>query len=507
MLGAPPRTVKEAIDTILTSWKSVEDERVSWHVEKARMESKLKMYERANRELVEKIKKLEFSLKNKNGVQVDGVQKESGLGSIKTNKKVKWKTLPTCFPKQTLKPERIREIVEDLMASANSSTLFLDGSKIDHNSEDATVLQPDDDIKEDNPIKSPAPRKEAQKVELADTGAYKKLKALEVKKLRGWVGACPLRSHLDGVRSISFHPELPLLFSCAEDGTAKLWNMERLIRKRKPQKKQEPVVTLRGHVGMATCTAATKNMLYTAGVDGNVFAHEYPKSDQNQYTPYGSSFPFRVNTFSHGDAVWSVCANENFVFTACADGIVSMWEAGNHDQKAPKSKFISSDLIPTSVAMNVSGERLLVSYTSGDLGIFDIETGKQTSLIKGTGYQAMQITAHPFLDLGIAAVCDGSYHILDILQGKRVDIKKNAHTDVVTSISMDNDGVALATASHDQSIRIWDVRKLSVHILMDANQHRKKFDEAIHCVKHHPKLPLMASGGADSVVKVFIESQ
>ena len=26
--------------------------------------------------------------------------------------------------------------------------------------------------------------------------------------------------------------------------------------------------------------------------------------------------------------------------------------------------------------MNVSGERLLVSYTSGDLGVFDIETGK-----------------------------------------------------------------------------------------------------------------------------------
>eukprot|EP00472_Partenskyella_glossopodia_P013638 CAMPEP_0197515712 /NCGR_PEP_ID=MMETSP1318-20131121/757_1 /TAXON_ID=552666 /ORGANISM="Partenskyella glossopodia, Strain RCC365" /LENGTH=557 /DNA_ID=CAMNT_0043064159 /DNA_START=193 /DNA_END=1866 /DNA_ORIENTATION=+ len=552
MLGDPPGNVKDAIDTILISWKKVDDERVNWSLEKAQLESKverleesLEMHERVQKKMVQRIKMLEYALnKQENGLgeSFSGLEihKENGVLGLQKlkSKRMKYKTLPTYFPKGRLTKERIQAIVEDLMQSKNislSKGKQVEGGGGANSAEggllkaaaaaapsDDRVLQDENDdaaaagggydIKDEEPVKLPAPSKaKAASLDVVKsgpaTGEYKKLQEVDAKKLPKWTPITGLRSHLDGVRSVSFHPKEPYLFSGSEDGTAKLWNMERVVRKKKASKKQEPWYTFRGHTGMVTSTAVTDKMLFSGGVDGKLFVWGIPDPDQNQYTTYGTCSPFNLNCFEHPDAVWGIYTSGKHVFAAAADGNVTMWEANLDDQKSAKRTFTAESKVPTSVVVGPSGTQLMAAYTCGSVGVFDIETGKEISMMKGASKSVvMGLSGHPFLELCVSANLDGSFQIFDPTQGRCVDAKQNAHRDAVTSVSIGSSGVAMATASHDQSIRIWDIRKIAIMDDMDPNQHRKKYDEAIHCVAHHPTTPLLASCGADSVVKVFLGS-
>ncbi|VDM25429.1 unnamed protein product [Hydatigera taeniaeformis] len=54
-------------------------------------------------------------------------------------------------------------------------------------------------------------------------------------------------------------------------------------------------------------------------------------------------------------------------------------------------------------------------------------------------------------------------------------------------------------AGHDASIRLWDVETRTC--VQEFTSHRRKHDESIHSVAFHPTLPLIASAGADGLVK------
>ena len=41
-----------------------------------------------------------------------------------------------------------------------------------------------------------------------------------------WSLKMTLRSHLDSIRAMQFHPVEPVLFTASEDGTAKMWNLD-----------------------------------------------------------------------------------------------------------------------------------------------------------------------------------------------------------------------------------------------------------------------------------------
>jgi striatin 1/3/4 len=75
------------------------------------------------------------------------------------------------------------------------------------------------------------------------------------------------------------------------------------------------------------------------------------------------------------------------------------------------------------------------------------------------------------------------------------------HTDSISSLSIDSSGTYVFSGGHDGSVRAWDVRKFQC--LYEIPAHRKKFDESVNVVLRHPTLPLLASGGADALVKIF----
>lgn len=54
---------------------------------------------------------------------------------------------------------------------------------------------------------------------------------------------------------------------------------------------------------------------------------------------------------------------------------------------------------------------------------------------------------------------------------------------------------------HDCSIRLWNLD--TKNCIQEITAHRKKFDESIFSVAFHSSRPLLASAGADGIVKVF----
>ena len=87
------------------------------------------------------------------------------------------------------------------------------------------------------------------------------------------------------------------------------------------------------------------------------------------------------------------------------------------------------------------------------------------------------------------------------------------HADAVSCLAVSNNGLQLISGSHDGTIKVWDLRKfgsttaglvdefLPIYEMEDA--HMKKYDEGVQCLAVHQSQPFIASGGSDSIVKVF----
>lgn len=79
------------------------------------------------------------------------------------------------------------------------------------------------------------------------------------------------------------------------------------------------------------------------------------------------------------------------------------------------------------------------------------------------------------------------------------------HLDSVTSLSIDAAGFSLVSGSHDCSVRFWDLLG-SRSCIQEISSHREKAHEGVLAVEFHPSVPVMASAGADGVVKLYASS-
>lgn len=352
-----------------------------------------------------------------------------------------------------------------------------------------------------------------------------------------------LRSHLDVVRTVCFAACSPdtgsangmnshILASGGDDGVLKLWNLKAVH----PSSDLEPIFTLRGHRGpvLATVSVPSSGLLFSAGADASIRVWTVPPSDLDSLSAFRRIVCFQNQLLvGHSDAVWSLDAHgalqgagrevAALLLSSSADGTVKMWRqsaaaaaaAGSDGSSAfgsgmscVSSVRLPGGALPTCARfMPSSGTRAIVSATDGSMCCLDLLTGSALWTLspenRGADACVNCIAMHPTLPLAVAVSEDRGIRLVDTENGCLVS-ELVGHQDSISSVAFHavSLGSMFATAGHDESIRFWDLgRRRCYH---EVSSHRKKFDEGVLSLVFHPEQSLLASGGADAVVKVYI---
>ncbi|PIL23750.1 hypothetical protein GSI_13500 [Ganoderma sinense ZZ0214-1] len=348
-----------------------------------------------------------------------------------------------------------------------------------------------------------------------------------------WKAKRTLRNHLDAVRALAFHPSEFCLASAGDDNTVKIWRVDvasLASSASRPTTEVEPQLTLRGHSAAITrlVHSPSKGLLYSASMDSSIRIWALPAPAHTTYAPYDSTRA-RGELIGHTDAVWdlALARDESTLLSCGAEGLVKVWDVSGpsgggslklswsyEGLETPHDLGPEGDLPGATAieAIKTDLKKVAVAYQNAVIKIFDIETGKELSKFQidpvegddSISAQTNSIVSHPTMPLLITGHEDKHIRIFDIVTGQCTH-SMLAHLDAVTSLSIDAAGFALVSGSHDCSVRFWDILG-SRACIQENTSHREKAREGVLDVEFHPSLPIMASAGADGVVKLYASS-
>lgn len=354
-----------------------------------------------------------------------------------------------------------------------------------------------------------------------------------------WRPKVTLKRHMDTVRSVTFHPTDKALLSGSEDGTMKYWNLESALTelKRPLNGELEPVHTYRGHTKPITAVAisADQSKCFSASMDSTVRSWKLVPSNKETYARIDPSLSLS-SFIGHTDTVWDIrlfplsVSSSQLMASISADGALKIWDTetkgsplrsswGYNGLEAselmePTGAYTSGlAKLPTPTSLDFCPtdlRKLVVSYSNAVTKLFDIETGKEILAFKSDesydGTRATQINkviSHPTLPIVITGHEDRHIRFFDMNSGI-CSFSMVSHLEAVSSLDIDPTGLVLCSGGHDGSVRLWDIASSNRTCLQEFTGHRRKSDEGVTTVRYHPVLPgLLATGGADSIVKVY----
>mmetsp|Transcript_7358 Transcript_7358/g.13643 ORF Transcript_7358/g.13643 Transcript_7358/m.13643 type:complete len:454 (+) Transcript_7358:1040-2401(+) len=321
-----------------------------------------------------------------------------------------------------------------------------------------------------------------------------------------------MKSHTDSVRCIEFLRHRSVLVSASEDCTLRLWDVA------KTEADVEPYATLRGHifpilsmtVGFGYPGVSSGQLAFSADISGILRVWEVPLPDEVE--PYGPATNFSVVAWkAHYDSTWSLAHHdsENLLLSASSDGTVRLWAVPDLDtckelceaglSHIPRTSFcLSPEAIPAVVSWVDHSSKFVVGYTKNFIAVFDTNTNKQDLLTFDSDQDASIYAVNTAPGLVVSGHEDRRIRFFDLNSSSCIkDLV--GHTDSVTALALHHN--YLISGSHDGSLRTWDLR--TYQCLHELPAHRKKYDEAVLTVSSHLTLPLIASGGADSLIKFY----
>lgn len=109
-----------------------------------------------------------------------------------------------------------------------------------------------------------------------------------------WNPKFTLRSHYDGIRSLAFHHSQSALLTASEDGTLKLWNLQKAVTAKKNAALDvEPIHAFRAHRGpvLAVTMGSNSEYCYSGGADARIYSWKIPDLNMDPYDGYGEDRP------------------------------------------------------------------------------------------------------------------------------------------------------------------------------------------------------------------------
>ncbi|XP_037534103.1 striatin-4 [Nematolebias whitei] len=325
-----------------------------------------------------------------------------------------------------------------------------------------------------------------------------------------WNPRFTLRSHFDAIRALTFHPSQAVLLTASEDGTLKLWNLNKAMHSKKNAALDvEPIYTFRAHSGAVLSLTMSEDgeSCYSGGLDGAVRCWKMPDLNVDPYDNYDPGIQSSVLK-GHEDSVWGLTysAVHHRLASCSADGTIRIWDPQNSSPCVSVYNKEREHGTPTSVAfVTTDPSQVVVSFDGGETLLYDLNTEQSVTVLETQTKDGSElinhVVSHPTEPVSITAHENRTIRFLDNKTGKVVH-SMVAHLDAVTCLTTDPKGTYLISGSHDCSVRLWMLDNRTC--VQEITAHRKKHDEAIHDVAFHPSQPFIASAGADALAKIFV---
>ncbi|KAK2847245.1 hypothetical protein Q5P01_010244 [Channa striata] len=325
-----------------------------------------------------------------------------------------------------------------------------------------------------------------------------------------WNPRFTLRSHFDAIRALTFHPSQAVLLTASEDGTLKLWNLNKAMHSKKNAALDvEPIYTFRAHSGavLSLTMGEDGDSCYSGGLDGTVRCWKMPDLNVDPYDNYDPGIESSVLA-GHEDSVWGLTysAVHHRLASCSADGTIRIWDPQNSSPCLSVFNKEREHGTPTSVAFVAADpNQVVVSFDGGETLLYDLNTEQSVTALetqtKDGSELINRVVSHPSEPVSITAHENRTIRFLDNKTGKVVH-SMVAHLDAVTCLTTDPKGTYLISGSHDCSVRLWMLDNRTC--VQEITAHRKKHDEAIHDVAFHSSQPFIASAGADALAKIFV---
>ncbi|MBN3277941.1 STRN4 protein, partial [Polyodon spathula] len=241
-----------------------------------------------------------------------------------------------------------------------------------------------------------------------------------------WNARFTLRSHFDGIRGLAFHPSQAVLLSAAEDGTLKLWNLNKAISSKKNTAVDvEPIYTFRAHSGavLSLVMGDSGDCCYSGGLDGSVRCWKIPDFNTDPYDNYDPSIESSVLA-GHMDAVWGLAFSpaQRRLASCSADGTIRIWDTSKTPACLSVFNKDKEHGIPTSVAfVNSDPTQGVVSYRGGETLLYDFNTEQSILELETKSKEGSalinQVLSHPSLPVSITAHENRHIRFLDNKSG------------------------------------------------------------------------------------------
>lgn len=284
-------------------------------------------------------------------------------------------------------------------------------------------------------------------------------------------------------------------------------------------------MTYRGHTMPVTTVTLSDSLgvVISGSMDSTIRVWKLPARDHDPYAPYDSSAAIQTLE-GHTDVVWDVCLlparpersqsptapnglsrrSESTLVSVSADGTAKVWEerSGRWTLRASYSDF-GEGVVPTCLAVdNQDYSRVMIGLSNGLVKVYSVQEDKEMQTLGQEGAQVNAIVSHPTMPLVVTGHEDGYLHFIDLKEGAAPTPGLLAHPAPITSLSLSPlSPMGILSASVDCSVRLWDLQRKTS--LQDLTGHRQRSDEGVTHVASHPELPIVASAGADGVVRLW----